>query len=122
MEWSNEDSTISDRSDFLEHSEILYLNTPSSVYMSHESGKEPCCPMPGPAGRCCVEAIVSVDERGQMVLPKELRTRAGIQPGDKLAAVSWEKNGKLFCIMLLPVEQLAEPVRSVVGPMMKEVL
>jgi bifunctional DNA-binding transcriptional regulator/antitoxin component of YhaV-PrlF toxin-antitoxin module len=31
---------------------------------------------------CCkVEAIVSIDERGQMVLPKELRERAHIGTG-----------------------------------------
>ncbi len=33
---------------------------------------------------CCkVESLISVDERGQMVLPKELRDRANIRPGDK---------------------------------------
>jgi antitoxin PrlF len=65
---------------------------------------------------------MSVDERGQMVLPKDLRMRAGIGPGDKLAAVSWEKNGKVCCIMLIQVEQLAESVKTVVGPMVKEAL
>jgi len=33
---------------------------------------------------CKVDALMSVDERGQMVLPKDLRDRAKIQPGDKL--------------------------------------
>ena len=33
---------------------------------------------------CCkVESIVSVDERGQMVLPKEIRERAKIGAGNK---------------------------------------
>jgi len=57
-----------------------------------------------------------------MVLPKELRTRAGINPGDKLAMISWEKNGKVCCIMLIQVEQLEGSVKSVVGPMMSGVL
>jgi bifunctional DNA-binding transcriptional regulator/antitoxin component of YhaV-PrlF toxin-antitoxin module len=78
--------------------------------------------MPGSGGRCSVEAVISVDERGQMVLPKDLRMRAEISPGNKLAAISWEKDGKVCCIMLIKVEQLAEPVKTVVGPMMKEVL
>ena len=34
-----------------------------------------------------IESVISVDERGQMVLPKDLRERAGIQPGDKMALV-----------------------------------
>ena len=35
---------------------------------------------------CCrVESIISVDERGQMVLPKDLRDKANIRAGDKLA-------------------------------------
>ena len=34
-------------------------------------------------GDCCkVQAVVSVDERGQMVLPKEIREKAGIKAGD----------------------------------------
>jgi AbrB family looped-hinge helix DNA binding protein len=37
-----------------------------------------------------VESIVSVDERGQMVLPKDIREKAKIRPGDKLAVVSME--------------------------------
>ncbi|MDD1679799.1 MAG: AbrB/MazE/SpoVT family DNA-binding domain-containing protein [Methanomicrobiales archaeon] len=84
--------------------------------------QDSCCPLPGSSGRCTVEAIVSVDERGQMVLPKELRTRAGIGPGDKLAVIGWEKDQKVCCIMLIQVERLAEPVKTVVGPMMKGVL
>jgi antitoxin PrlF len=32
--------------------------------------------------------MVSVDERGQMVLPKDLREKANIKAGDKLAVVS----------------------------------
>ncbi len=33
--------------------------------------------------------MTSVDERGQMVLPKDVRDKANIKPGDKLAVVSW---------------------------------
>ncbi len=44
---------------------------------------------------CCqVESLVTVDERGQMVLPKGLRDRAGIKAGDKLAAISWNTGRK----------------------------
>jgi len=42
---------------------------------------EPCCPSPGQNNHCTLEAIVSVDERGQMVLPKDLRARLQIGAG-----------------------------------------
>ena len=60
------------------------------------------------ASCCRVESLVSIDERGQMVLPKELRDRAGIKAGDKLAVISWEKDGAICCLSLLKAEQLAE--------------
>ncbi len=62
--------------------------------------KDECCSMPSGETCCKVEALVSVDERGQMVLPKELREKANIRPGDKLAVTSWEKDGKVCCITL----------------------
>lgn len=67
-----------------------------------------------------VESIVSVDERGQMVLPKEIRSKANIQAGDKLAVVSWEKDGKVCCISLIKVENLSGMVSGFLDPMMKE--
>jgi AbrB family looped-hinge helix DNA binding protein len=54
-----------------------------------------CCGNEMPIGCCKVEALVNVDERGQMVLPKEVRERAGIKANDKLALMSWEKEGKI---------------------------
>ena len=75
------------------------------------------CPQPG---SCKVEAVISIDERGQMVLPKELRDKARIRSGDKLAAVSWDKGGEICCIYLIKTEYLAEQVKSFLGPMMKE--
>lgn len=78
-----------------------------------------CCA--GDCG-CRVEALVSVDERGQMVLPKELREKAGIRAGDKLAVVSWEQGGKVCCISLVKTEELTAMVRQVLGPMLDEIL
>jgi len=72
-------------------------------------------------GCCRVEAVVSVDDRGQMVLPKEIRDRAGIQAGDKLAIVGLERDSEVCCISLIKVEKLTEMVKSMLGPIMKEV-
>ena len=79
------------------------------------------------AQNCCnqmasyqVEALVSVDERGQMVLPKEIRDKAGIHPGDKLALTALEKEGKFCCIFLMKVEDLTGMVRNKLEPLFKE--
>ncbi len=83
-------------------------------------------PASGPCGRgsgcCAVEALVAVDERGQMVLPKELREKAGIKPGDKLAVTSWEKDGEVCCIALIKANSLEGMVRGMLGPVMSEIL
>ncbi len=71
---------------------------------------------------CRVESIISVDERGQMVLPKEIREKAKIKSGDKLALVSMEKNGKICCLSLIRVEELEGMVKSILGPVMDEIL
>ena len=70
--------------------------------------KENCCSPAAVQGCCKVEAVVSVDERGQMVLPKDLRDKAGIHAGDKLAVVSMDKDGKTCCLSLIKVESLTK--------------
>ena len=82
-------------------------------------GNNECCNPE--AGSCCrVEALVSIDERGQMVLPKEIREKAGIQPGNKLALTTWERDGKVCCITMTKVEELTDMVKATLGPVMKE--
>ena len=71
---------------------------------------------------CKVESIISVDERGQMVLPKELRKKAKIGAGDKLALTTWEKDGKVCCLTLIKVEDLVDMMKGQLGPIMKEIL
>jgi antitoxin PrlF len=90
--------------------------------MSKKNQKVPLCSALDKEVSCCkVESIISVDERGQMVLPKELRDRANIRPGDKLAIVSWDKGGEICCIYLIKAEYLAERVKDFLGPMMKDI-
>jgi len=71
---------------------------------------------------CKVESIISIDERGQMVLPKDLRARMGIQAGDKLVLTSWEKEGTVCCLMLIKAEELVDLVKDKLGPVLKDVL
>ncbi len=91
--------------------------------MTRKSEKGACSgPTCGKMSCCKVEALVSVDERGQMVLPKELREKAEIHTGDKLALVSWEKDGKVCCFTLIKADEFGGMVKSLLGPMMKEVM
>jgi len=87
-----------------------------------KKGRGQSCCSPEIKACCKVEAMVSVDERGQMVLPKELREKAGIHAGDKLAITSWEKDGTICCISLTKAEDLTNMVKATLGPVMKEIL
>ncbi len=89
--------------------------------MAKSNQKASCCASGNEAASCCrVESLISVDERGQMVLPKELRDKANIRAGDKLALISWEKNGEICCISLIKSDYLAEKVKEFLGPVMKD--
>ena len=89
--------------------------------MTRKKHGEACCGSGASAAQCCrVEALVSVDHRGQMVLPKEVRERVGIKPGDKLAVVVWQSGGKPCCLSLVKAEEITDMVRDRLGPLMKE--
>ena len=91
--------------------------------MVREDENEPCCLPTDEKTTCCkVEALVSIDERGQMVLPKEVREKANIRAGDKMAVTIWEKDGKVCCISLTRAEELTDMVRATLGPVMSEIL
>jgi antitoxin PrlF len=76
----------------------------------HDSGpRESSC--------CAVDAIVTVDERGQMVLPKDVRQKAGIGAGEKLAVVTMKKDGRVCCVSLIKVEEMAGLVEELIQPL-----
>jgi antitoxin PrlF len=68
---------------------------------------------------CTVEAVVPVDSRGQMVLPKDIRERADISPGDRLAVVFWEREEDVCCITLIKAEHFSGMVKTLLTPMME---
>ena len=88
--------------------------------MAKETASGACCEGESGTGAMRVEALVSIDERGQMVLPKDLRERMGVGAGDKLALVSWEKEGEVCCISLIKTEVFGNMVKDFLGPMMSE--
>lgn len=77
-------------------------------------------PVPGCGGCCQVDSLVSVDERGQMVLPKGLRDKAGIRPGEKLVAVACARGEEVCCICLVKADALKGLVQGVLGPVLKD--
>lgn len=71
--------------------------------------------------KCCkMESIISIDDRGQMVLPKDIRDSADIQAGNKFAVISWEKDGQLYCISLMRVEQLTDSLKNILLPLLRD--
>ena len=87
-----------------------------------KKNKSPCVSSDNRMSCCKVESLISIDERGQMVLPKEIRDKANIRAGEKFAVISWEKDGKLCCISLIKAEEFGEMVKELLGPVMKEIV
>ena len=91
--------------------------------MIKKGENESCCtPVDREISCCKVESVISIDDRGQMVLPKEIRDKAHIRAGDKLAVISWEKDGEVCCISLIKAEDFTEMVKGLLGPIMKDVV
>ena len=73
--------------------------------------------------KCCqVDAIVSVDARGQIVLPKDIREKLGVKAGDKFVLISSESDGKMCCLFLVKADEFAGTVKDMLGPVAKEIL
>jgi antitoxin PrlF len=93
--------------------------------MSRKNNNTGCNPS-GDMSGCCegtgcrVEAVLNVDERGQMVLPKDVREKAGIKTGDKLALISWSRDGEVFCLALMKADNLNGMIKNILGPLMQE--
>lgn len=71
---------------------------------------------------CCkIDAVVTVDAKGQIVLPKEIRTKAKIKPNDKLAVINFQRGNEVCCIVMLKVDDLENTVKDLLGPVFKNV-
>jgi antitoxin PrlF len=71
---------------------------------------------------CCkINAVVTVDPKGQIVLPKDLREKANIKPNDKLALIGFERDNEVCCIVMIKVDALTSTVKNMLGPVFKDV-
>jgi len=72
--------------------------------------------------QCQVDALITIDGRGQIVLPKEVREKADINEGDKFVVISHKSGGKGCCLFLVKADFFNETVKSTLGPLVKDIL
>jgi len=74
-------------------------------------------------GECCkIDAIVTVDAKGQIVLPKDLREKANIKANDKLALIAMQQGEVICCIVMMKADALGDTVKHLLGPIFDEAL
>ena len=70
---------------------------------------------------CCkIDAVVTVDAKGQIVLPKDLRERANIKPNDKLAIIGVERGDAVCCVVIMKADALGDTVKCMLGPILNK--
>jgi AbrB family looped-hinge helix DNA binding protein len=71
-----------------------------------------CHPINENMGSCCVEAIISMDDRGQIVIPKDLRDKLGLKSSEKLVLISWTKNNKVESVSIMRNDVFSEIINN----------
>ena len=82
--------------------------------------KSGCIPSNIGSGCCRVESVVTIDSKGQILLPKDLREKTNIQAGDKLVIATWGDQNGPCCITLIKADNFGDMVKNFLGPMMKD--
>jgi AbrB family looped-hinge helix DNA binding protein len=68
---------------------------------------------------CCqLEAVVSFDDRGQLVLPKDIRKKFNLKSGEKFAIISCMNGDELCCLTLVKTQSLNDTMQNIIGPLM----
>ena len=75
-----------------------------------------------PGCQCRIDALISVDGRGQIVLPKEVREKADINAGDKFVVISHQSGGKGCCLFLIKADFFSETVKNTLEPLVRDIL
>jgi AbrB family looped-hinge helix DNA binding protein len=91
--------------------------------MNQEKEVEPCCNSEQKGLSCChVEGIVTVDSRGQIVLPKSLRDKMELNKGDRLVVIAMKDKGKINSISLMRADTVDNMVKIVLKPTMEQII
>ena len=68
-----------------------------------------------------LEAVVTCDDRGQLVLPKDIRKKLKILPGEKLAVLKMA-NDKGHILTLIKANALESVIKGFMEPVMKDAI
>ena len=71
---------------------------------------------------CRIDAVITMDVKGQIVLPKDLREKANFKPDDKIAVVACEKNGEVCCIMMIKADRFGGALTKTLSPLLKGII
>lgn len=76
-----------------------------------------------PNGAFNLEAIVSFDDRGQLVIPKDVRKKFKLSSGEKFALISCDDaKGKLCCFYMVKTDQLQGLLQNALAPVIKNII
>lgn len=71
---------------------------------------------------CCrVYSIVTVDSKGQIVLPKEVREEFNIEQNDRLALIGCGSE-ESCCIVIMKADRLNSTLAAMLQPIFKEII
>ena len=91
--------------------------------MSGQDNQNCACDPSTTDSECCkVVALVTVDKKGQILLPKDLRDNENIKEGDKFAVINVGPGGSPCCLILMKAELLEPMVKDALGPVLKIVI
>lgn len=80
--------------------------------------KQSCCNDDEMSTKFEIEAVVSFDDRGQLVLPKEMRKKFDMKAGDKFAIVSCCEGENLCCLTFIKSTALNAALSSFITPVL----
>ncbi|NMC07937.1 MAG: AbrB/MazE/SpoVT family DNA-binding domain-containing protein [Candidatus Lokiarchaeota archaeon] len=83
--------------------------------MSSKPGSCGCTTAPN-EGKNSLFAVTKIDDRGQIVIPKEIRDSLGWNKNERIAMLT-RKNaeGKACCVMLVHVDSFEDSIKEFVG-------
>mgnify|MGYP001148759799 CR=1 FL=1 len=71
--------------------------------------------------KCCrIDAVVTIDSKGQIILPKDVREKAKLKPNDKLAVIDCGQDGEICCIIMIKTEKLGNTIKGFLSPILQE--
>jgi antitoxin PrlF len=83
--------------------------------MSSQHGSCDCTPKPDESAHALF-AVTKIDERGQIVIPKEIRDSLGWNKNEKIAIITRKNaDGKACCVMLVHVDSFADSIKGFVN-------